>query len=137
MIVVATLGDGRVLFVRQTRVTLGRSMLELPAGTMDRDEPPERCAARELEEETGYRAATVESAGRFYPSPGMSDELMHVFSAGSLTHVGQSLEDDESIEVVALSPVEIGAWLEAGRDLDGKSIAALAMTGFLPAGAFA
>jgi ADP-ribose pyrophosphatase len=116
-----------VLFVRQVRVALGVPCLELPAGTLERGENPFGCAARELIEETGYQAATVRTLGRFYTSPGLSDELMHAFVASDLTHVGQAMEDDEDIEVVPLPLHEVWRMVQAGELMDGKSITALAL----------
>lgn len=129
-------GD-ELVFVRQLRVAPDVSLLELPAGTLERGENPFGCAARELEEETGFRAATVTALGRFYTSPGMSDEVMHAFVARDLSAVGQSLEDDEDIEVVRVPAKSVHRLLLEGDLVDGKSLAALLLAiaaGVLPAG---
>lgn len=127
--------EQHIILIRQHRVAPGLPMLELPAGTLERGENPFGCAARELEEETGYRAATVTSLGRFYTSPGLSDELMHAFVGADLIHVGQSLEDDEEIEVVQLPVRSLGSLIASGDLLDGKSLTGLALAvhrGVLP-----
>ncbi|MEM8758373.1 MAG: NUDIX hydrolase, partial [Planctomycetota bacterium] len=113
--VVGLTDRGQIPLVRQYRVALSGPSLELPAGTISPPETPRDCAARELREETGYDAATIRTLGRFYPSPGLSDELMHVFAAADLTHVGQDLEDDESIEVVLRSPAQIARAIADGK----------------------
>lgn len=131
-----SIDGGRVIvFVRQHRAAIGASLLELPAGTLERGENPFGCAARELTEETGFRAATVSALGRFYTSPGLSDEVMHAFLATDLEPVGQSLEDDEDIEVVELPVHEVWGMIADGRLADGKSITALTLAwgrGLLP-----
>ncbi len=127
-------GDA-LLFVRQLRHAPGERVLELPAGTLEPHENPFGCAARELEEETGYQAATVTALGRFYTSPGMSNELMHAFVATDLGYTEPSPEDDEDIEVVRVSIGEIRGMIDRGEIMDGKSLTALALAvirGVLP-----
>lgn len=127
VLIVAPLDGERLLFVRNFRVAVGAWMLEFPAGKLERGESPRDAAARELEEETGYRAATVELLGTFYTSPGFCDELMHVFHASNITHVGQDLEEDEQITVDVVTVREALAMAQDGRIRDGKTIAALLM----------
>ena len=119
------LDDGRVVLIRNRRPALGgEALLELPAGTREGDAPID-CAARELEEETGYRAATLEPLTSFYPSPGITDERMDVFVARGLEPGPQRLDPTEEIEV---APMAWGDALEAireGRIRDGKTIASL------------
>ena len=81
VVVVPMVTDDTVCLVDVLRVAVGETLLELPAGTLDRDEPPLATAARELAEETGYRAATIEPAGELWMSPGMLRERMHLFIA--------------------------------------------------------
>ena len=85
--------DNHVLLVEQFRVPLGRNCIELPAGLIGDDasnigEDPAEAANRELEEETGYRAARMESLGEFYSSPGMVSESFTLMRAHDLTQVG-------------------------------------------------
>jgi ADP-ribose pyrophosphatase len=119
--------DGRVVLIRNERVAVGKLLYELPAGTLEKDEPPAACARRELIEETGYEAATMTLLGRFYTSPGMSDELMWAYLAVGLTHVGQQLEDGEEVTVW---PVEVDKAMEmtdSGELMDAKSMLTLLM----------
>lgn len=118
--------DGpRVVMVRNERVTIESSLLEVPAGGIDAGEDPSAAAARELEEEAGYRAATVEPLYRFYTTPGLTDELMHVFVARGLEHVGQRLEVYESLTVHLFAPDELLGMIDRGDLIDGKSVLAL------------
>jgi ADP-ribose pyrophosphatase len=124
-VIVPVLDDGRVVLIRNERFTVGRTLYELPAGTMAPPEPPEACARRELEEETGYRAATMEPLSRFYTTPGMTDELMWAFVAGGLVQVGQRLEEDEQLSVEPVSAARALSMIESGELMDGKSMLAL------------
>jgi len=101
-----------IVMIRNQRPAVGQTLWELPAGTIDPGEEPLPCANRELIEETGYRAATLEAFGRFYTTPGMTDEVMHVFVARGLTQVGQDLDDGEHIEVREVAADEAMAMIE-------------------------
>ena len=123
--VVAMDGEGRMLLVRQHRHAAGRFLLELPAGTLDRDEEPEACAARELEEETGFRAGRLERLGGFFMAPGYCTEYIHVYLATDLQPGKAGGDEDEDIEVLALPPDEVLRLIETGELEDAKSLAAL------------
>jgi nudix-type nucleoside diphosphatase (YffH/AdpP family) len=125
VVIVAVNGEGQVLLVRQYRHPTGRSLLELPAGTLDRDEEPEACAARELEEETGFRAGRLQRLGGFFVSPGYSTEHIHAYLATDLEPGRAGGDDDEEIEVLALPLAEVLRLAEAGELEDAKSLAAL------------
>lgn len=112
----------RIVMIRNVRVALERPLLELPAGTIERGEPPALCASRELIEETGYESATLEPIGRFYTTPGLTDELMHAYVARGLKLVGQDLEDDESITVCPMGVQEVLSLIDRGELVDGKSV---------------
>jgi len=120
-----TPGAERFAVVRNHRFAVGRDLLEFPAGKLEPGENPAACAARELREETGHEAGRITPLGWFFTTPGITDEVMHVFAATDLTFVGTAHEENEWIE-----PVEIGAaelWARAGTpDLpDGKTISSL------------
>ena len=123
--VLGALDDGRVVLIRNDRVAVGSWEWELPAGTLEPGEAPEACARRELEEETGFRAATVESLGTFLTTPGMTDELMHAFVARGLTQREQALEADERIEVHVKTVGEALAMIDDGTLRDAKSMLTL------------
>jgi ADP-ribose pyrophosphatase len=125
VVILPWLEDGRVVLIRNERVSVGRALLELPAGTREPREDPLACAARELREETGYKARELAPLTGFFLAPGSSDERMAAFVARGLVSVGQRLEDDERITVV---PTPWDACLAMARDgliEDAKSLAVL------------
>jgi ADP-ribose pyrophosphatase len=128
IVVVAVLdthGGKKLVMERVYRASVDAMVWECCAGTIDKGETPRACAARELIEETGYKAARLEKLLAFRTSPGLSDEMMHAFVARNLTHVGQKLEADEALEVHLLSVAETMTMLDRGEIADGKTIAAL------------
>jgi ADP-ribose pyrophosphatase len=125
-VVLPLLEDGLVVFVNQYRYPTGEALLELPAGKLDPDESPRACAARELEEETGWQAGAIHALGVFYTTPGFSDELLHAFVATHLTNSDEVTPDpDEAIELVNLTVEETLAAARDGTIRDGKTLAAL------------
>lgn len=118
-------GERKIVLIRNRRMAIPADLWELPAGTRDGGEDPGACAARELEEETGYSAARVEKLTSFYTSPGMTNELMHAFVATGLTRVGQRLEEDEGITVHPIAAKEVWRMVENGELMDAKTLAAL------------
>ena len=118
-------GEPAAVLIRNERFAVGETLWELPAGTLEPGEEPAACAGRELEEETGYRAASVEGLCTFYTTPGMTDEKMHAFVARGLEHVGQRLEEDERIEPRVLGVREVMGLVDGGGPVDGKSLTAL------------
>jgi len=119
---VPVLDDGRLLLIRQFRYPIGKFILELPAGKLDSGQPPLETMARELEEETGYRAAKLTHVFSFYTTPGISDELIHFFIARGLSRSAQRLEEGEHITVEAFSPDECQEKIRTGEISDGKTI---------------
>jgi len=118
--------DGaRIVMVRNERVTIDSFLLELPAGGIDKGEDPQVAAGRELLEETGYRAATLEPLCQFLTTPGLTDEFMYVFVARDLTHVGQQLEPYESLSVELLEPEAVIEMVNGNQITDGKTMLAV------------
>jgi len=108
------LDDGRVCLIRNYRVAAGKTLVELPAGTLEPGEDPAVTAERELIEETGYRATSIEKIREFFLSPGILNECMHLYVARGLTPGESALEPGEEIERLVV------AWDEAMRmALDG------------------
>ena len=104
---------------------MGKEILELPAGKLEGDESPELRGRKELEEETGYRAGQMISAGLVYASVGYTSEIIHMFIARDLEEVGQALEFDEEIETVIIPLEKIKEMLSNNEIHDSKTIAGL------------
>ena len=126
VVVLPVLDEERIVMIRNFRYTVGRELWELPAGTRESGEEPIDTARRELEEETGFRARTLEPMMVFYTSPGILTEQMQAFRATDLTAVGQRLEVSERIVVETIGLEEVRRKLLAGQLEDGKTIAVLA-----------
>jgi 8-oxo-dGTP pyrophosphatase MutT (NUDIX family) len=121
---VVALTDTRdAILVRQLREAVGERLLELPAGVLDvPGEAAEAAARRELEEETGHRAASWSRVGRTFTSPGFSDEAVELFLATDAEPFGHG---EEGLEVVLLPLDEARAAIEDGRIVDAKTIVGL------------
>jgi ADP-ribose diphosphatase len=117
--------NGNVLLVRQYRHATGGDLLELPAGTLEEDEDPEVCAAREIREETGMAAGKLTKLGEFYLAPGYSTEFMVVFLATDLSSSPLEADDDEFLSVESVPIREAIRMAERGEIPDAKSLAAL------------
>jgi ADP-ribose pyrophosphatase len=132
--IIALDDEDRVLLVRQFRTAVGRTLLEIPAGTLDVDpatgaiEDPGLAAARELEEETGQRAGQWQELGAFWTAPGFATELMHLYLATELRPAGDGRlgpDEDEALIAVRIPLAEAVAAAEDGRIADAKSIVGL------------
>ena len=120
--------EGNLLFVRQYRHAAGEDLLELPAGTRDGAEPFEECVAREIREETGLEAGTLQKLGEFYLVPGYSTELMAVFLATDLKENPLQADEDEFLQVEKIPLKQAIDMAEQGEIHDAKSLAALVLS---------
>lgn len=117
-----------ILFVRQYRSAVEKSLLELPAGTREVGEALEETAHRELLEETGYAAGKLIRYPSFYSSPGYSSEEIHLFLAQDLQKIQEPTGDvDEELEVVPLKQETVYEMLLEGAFHDGKTLAGLSL----------
>lgn len=121
--------DGTVTLIRQLRPAVNLFMIEAPAGRLDPGEEPSGCALRELTEETGLKAQKIESLGVLHPSPGVFDEVIHLFLATGLSHTEALPEEYEDIATVRLPLTEAVQMARDGRISDGKTIAILFRAG--------
>ncbi|CAN5260777.1 MAG: NUDIX hydrolase [Pyrinomonadaceae bacterium] len=125
--IVAVYDDQTIALVRQYRHPAVKYLLEIPAGSRGDFEPPEECAARELEEELGVVAERWEKLTEFFVSPGFCAEKMWVYLATDLTETEQNPEDDEILEIVRVSFPRAFELIEAGEIEDAKTIIGLTM----------
>lgn len=115
-----------VCLIRNFRIAVDDTLIELPAGTRDRpDEPPADTASRELIEETGYRAGRIELLHQFYLSPGILDEQMFLFLAQDLTAGQAEREPGEQIQNLVTPWEQALAWVHDGQIRDAKTIVGL------------
>jgi len=124
-VIIPILDDGRIVLIRNHRYTIGRALLELPAGTLDSLETPPACAARELTEETGYVAANIVPLFSFYATPGICTEQMHMFVATGLTPGSAKPELGELLAAEHTTLADALNAIRDGRIIDGKTIAGL------------
>jgi ADP-ribose pyrophosphatase len=127
VVILPLMNDGKVLLIRNRRHAVHQVLLELPAGTLEKDEDPMNCAGRELLEETGMLAGRIVALPSFYSSPGVLTEKMHPFVASKLEKSTQALEEGEEIELYPLPMQDAIAMCGNGGIIDGKTIATLLM----------
>ena len=114
----------RIILVRQHRYPHGY-VLEIPAGTLEKGESPKRCALREIQEETGYKAKGMTHLITYYPSVGYNTEAIHCFVASGLTRVKTKLDTDEFITVKKMELPRLIKMIKSGKIIDSKTICAV------------
>jgi len=125
VVVLPIMHNDNVLLIRNRRYAIEQTLIELPAGTLEKGEDPINCAGRELLEETGFLANRMQSIGSFYSSPGVLTEKMYVYAAYDLEKQEQALEAGEEIELMAVDFAEAFDMIRTGQIQDAKTIAAL------------
>jgi ADP-ribose pyrophosphatase len=125
--VVPIFGKETILLIKQYRHAIGDFIWEIPAGTLDLNEPPLACAKRELIEETGYAAERWQKLGEITPVPGYSDERIHLFMASGLKAAQQDLDKDEVLHVHEVKLREAMEMIFRGDIQDSKTISGLFM----------
>jgi ADP-ribose pyrophosphatase len=125
VLIAPRLPDGRWIVERQFRYPVGKVFLEFPAGKRDPGESALETGRRELAEEAGYEASTWTRLGVVHPCIGYSDEAIELWRADGLVHVGSRLDDDEHLDVLAMSGADLLAALDRGEITDAKTVAAL------------
>lgn len=123
--VVALDDEQNVLLVRQFRLGAGKVLYEIPAGTLNAGETPEVCAARELQEEAGYKPGKLEALGGYYTAPGYTTEIIHIYLATDLSESRLQGDADEIIEVERVPLSRALAMIEEGDISDGKTLVGL------------
>ncbi len=128
VVIVPMLDRSHIVFVRQYRHAVRRTLLELPAGTLAPGEQRLACARRELMEETGWQARRWRRLGQFFAAPGFCSEQLTVFLAEGLTQVGSSPEPDESLTPLVLTCQEALRKIRTGAICDAKTMIGLFLT---------
>jgi len=121
-VLIVPLDREQVLMLSQYRVSLDRWILELPAGTREKQELWLECARRELREETGYRAQKWTELGQVWPAPGLTNEVMTIYLAQDLLPAPLEGDADEEIEVRPMPLDELARMALGGQMRDAKSI---------------
>ena len=125
VVLLPLLDTDTVVMIENTRPTVAETLLELPAGTREPNESALETAARELIEETGYRAKNLTLIHEFYSAPGICDELMHLYVATELTAGAHHREATEQIQNRPASREQIEQWIADGRVRDAKTLVGL------------
>ncbi|MEG0472013.1 MAG: NUDIX hydrolase [Solibacillus sp.] len=125
--IIAITENNKILLVEQFRKALERSIIEIPAGKIEKEEEPIVTARRELEEETGYTAKSLHYLQSFATSPGFADEIIHVFVARHLTKMqtAAQLDEDEFVELMEVSLEEAEQMVNDQRIFDAKTVFAV------------
>lgn len=123
--ILAFIDNETILLVEQFRIALNKTMLEIPAGKLEKGEVSLECANRELEEETGYRAGKLEYLGTIATGAGFTDEIIHIYKASELFKGIKGGDEDEFIEVANYKINEIKAMIKDGKIIDAKTISSL------------
>jgi len=123
--VVPMLDEKTVILIRQYRHAVGGYIYEIPAGKLHPGEDPRDCAARELEEEIGYKVGTLEPLLNFMTTPGFTNEIIHIYLGKDLSPGTQDLGEDEVLEVLEVPLKKAIEQINDGTIRDGKTIIGL------------
>ncbi|MEZ5315004.1 MAG: NUDIX hydrolase [Chlamydiales bacterium] len=125
VVILPLLDKERIILIQNRREAVQEVLWELPAGTLEKQEDPLMCAARELEEETGYRAGEITHLFNCYSTPGFCNEKLYIYRATDLTQRIQKLDAMEEIKVVVIKLMKALEMIKAGTIRDSKTIATL------------
>ena len=117
--------DKKIFFVRQFRKPFESELLELPAGKIDGNESPDETIVRELYEEIGIKVRRIEKVGIMYPTPGYTNEIIHLYFTDDFDLVENKLDDDEFLDIIKIDVNEIDSLIENGIIVDAKTLVLL------------
>ncbi|WP_368244010.1 NUDIX domain-containing protein [Clostridium tertium] len=123
--VIAFLDSENIILVEQFRLPLNKTLLEIPAGKLNKKEDPMDCAKRELQEETGYVAKEIEYLGSIATAPGFCDEIIHLYKAWNLSLGEKNEDEDEFTSVKVLNINDLKEMIKKCEIIDGKTISVL------------
>lgn len=124
--IIAFLDEENIILVEQFRLALKRTMLEIPAGKLNKNEEIIECARRELQEETGYMAKNLEYLGCLATAPGFCDELIYLYKATDLSLGEKNEDEDEFTNVKIMNIAKVKELIRKGEIIDGKTISIFA-----------
>jgi ADP-ribose pyrophosphatase len=130
-LIIPFLTSSKTILLKQYRPVINSYIYELPAGTLDRNETPIKCARREIVEEIGYCAKKISKLGVIFPVPGYSTEKIVIFKAEQLKKEKMDIQEDEVIHPFVATKKEVRQLFRRGKIVDAKTIAAFAMCGWL------
>lgn len=123
--IIPFISENEIILVEQFRKPLERTLLEIPAGKLNKNESPITCAHRELEEETGYKAKDMIYLGKIATAPGFCDEIIHLFKATNLYDGTKSCDEDEFTDIKRFTLDEMKLMIKKGEIIDTKTISIL------------
>lgn len=124
--IIPFLNDNEIILLEQFRKPLDKTILEIPAGKLNKNEEPLSCAHRELEEETGYKAKNMIYLGSIATAPGFCDEIIHLYKASNLYKGTKSCDEDEFTDIKIFTLDKIKNMIKNGDIIDTKTISILA-----------
>ena len=125
--IVPVTGDNKIILVKQYRYPVEDITIEIPAGKLDKDEPPSICARRELEEEVGAVGGKLVLLSSFYTTPGFCNEVLHLYLATDFKRTANNLDDDEFLEIIEPELTVAMTWIKDGKIKDSKTIIGILM----------
>ncbi len=125
--IVPVTGDNKIILVKQYRYPVEDITIEIPAGKLDKDEPPSICARRELEEEVGAIGGKLVLLSSFYTTPGFCNEVLHLYLATDFKRTANNLDDDEFLEIIEPELTVAMTWIKDGKIKDSKTIIGILM----------
>ena len=123
--IIPFISENEIILVEQFRKPLERTLFEIPAGKLNKNESPITCAHRELEEETGYKAKDMIYLGKIATAPGFCDEIIHLFKATNLYDGTKSCDEDEFTDIKRFTLDEMKLMIKKGEIIDTKTISIL------------
>lgn len=128
-VAIVPLLNQQVVLVRQYRYATEKILLEIPAGKLNPNENPDECAARELEEETGYKAKTLRKLSSVYTTPGFTNEVIHIYLAQNLIKTCPKPDEDEFIDREIYTYSQLNKLVNTGEIVDAKTLLGLFLAG--------
>jgi ADP-ribose pyrophosphatase len=125
-VIVPITEEGKIILVTQFRYPFQKVLMEVPAGKLEAGEDPMKCAERELEEETGFKAGNIKKLGEIYTAPGYCTEILHIYVAKNLTPGDHNREEGElGMQIHEFTLDEIEDKIAKGEIVDGKTICSI------------